>query len=182
MKKIGLILIAMVVALGALGAGYAYWTQTINVTGYVQTGDLNAQFAASDVVDQWVDSPNLVAYYSTLGNGSEALTVTIKNAYPGMVATIPVVIKNNGTIPIGNIKGTPNLSALPPGSTVVLTGSQLATGLVKDASTTDAKITVSIPLGADPYDSKLDPNFKELNTTSYGFTMAIVSTQFVPAP
>jgi predicted ribosomally synthesized peptide with SipW-like signal peptide len=182
MRKIGLLMLALVIALGALGAGYAYWTQTINVSAAVQTGDLNAVFAGDDAVDAWADAPDYVAYYTTSGNGSELLTVTIKNAYPGMTATIPVVIKNNGTIPIGGIVGVSNTSWLPVGSAVVLSGTELGTGLVKNQSTSDAKITVSIPfVYGNAYDSKLDPAFVEQNTASYAFTMAITSTQFVPS-
>jgi predicted ribosomally synthesized peptide with SipW-like signal peptide len=181
MKKLGLLMLALVIAIGAMGAGYAYWTQTINVSAAVQTGDLNAIFNGNNAVDAWADTPDNVAYFSTTGNGTELLTVTIKNAYPGMIATIPVVITNNGTIPIDLIVGVAgNMNYLPVGSTVVLSGTELGTGLVQGASTTDAKITVSIPYVDLPYDSKLDPAFVELNTTDYGFTMAITSSQFVP--
>jgi hypothetical protein len=40
MKKIGLLMLTLVVALGALGIGYAAWTDDINVTGTVETGKL----------------------------------------------------------------------------------------------------------------------------------------------
>jgi len=41
MKKIGLIAIAIVLALGALGIGYAAWTDVITITGSVNTGSVN---------------------------------------------------------------------------------------------------------------------------------------------
>lgn len=41
MKKIGLICLALVFALGALGVGYAMWTDTITIDGTVKTGSVN---------------------------------------------------------------------------------------------------------------------------------------------
>jgi hypothetical protein len=40
-KKIGLLCLALVLALGALGVGYASWTDTIFVTGTVNTGSVD---------------------------------------------------------------------------------------------------------------------------------------------
>ena len=40
MKKIGLICLALVLALGALGVGYAAWTDTIYIDGTVNTGEV----------------------------------------------------------------------------------------------------------------------------------------------
>jgi predicted ribosomally synthesized peptide with SipW-like signal peptide len=41
MKKISMIMLALVVALGGLGIGYAAWTDTVTVTGTVNTGDVD---------------------------------------------------------------------------------------------------------------------------------------------
>lgn len=41
MKKIGLICMALVLALGTLGVGYAMWTDTVNITGNVNTGSVD---------------------------------------------------------------------------------------------------------------------------------------------
>jgi hypothetical protein len=38
MKKIGLLSLALILALGTLGVGYAMWTDTVTVTGTVHTG------------------------------------------------------------------------------------------------------------------------------------------------
>jgi hypothetical protein len=43
-KKIGLLCLALVLALGALGVGYASWTDTIFVDGTVQTGSVCINF------------------------------------------------------------------------------------------------------------------------------------------
>jgi predicted ribosomally synthesized peptide with SipW-like signal peptide len=41
MKKIGLIALTLVIALGALGVGYAAWTDTVTITGNVNTGTVD---------------------------------------------------------------------------------------------------------------------------------------------
>jgi len=40
MKKFGLLLLALVLALGALGVGYAAWTDTVTIDGTVNTGEV----------------------------------------------------------------------------------------------------------------------------------------------
>ena len=46
MKKIGLICLAVVLALGAMGGALAYWNETLTVTGTVNTGELDVEFSA----------------------------------------------------------------------------------------------------------------------------------------
>jgi len=41
LKRIGLLALALVIALGAMGVGYAAWTDSVYVTGTVNTGTLN---------------------------------------------------------------------------------------------------------------------------------------------
>jgi hypothetical protein len=41
MKKIGFLILALVIALGALGVGYAKWTDSITVNGSVNSGSIN---------------------------------------------------------------------------------------------------------------------------------------------
>jgi len=45
MKKIGLLALAVVLALGALGVGYAMWADTVTIDGTVETGDVEVEFS-----------------------------------------------------------------------------------------------------------------------------------------
>jgi predicted ribosomally synthesized peptide with SipW-like signal peptide len=58
MKKIGLFVLAIVLAIGALGVGYAAWTDTIHINGTVNTGDLdiNAEYFSGTEVWKDVDA------------------------------------------------------------------------------------------------------------------------------
>ncbi len=44
MKKIGILALALVMALGALGIGYAHWTETLNIKGTLTTGYIDVNF------------------------------------------------------------------------------------------------------------------------------------------
>ena len=51
MRKIGLLSLALVLALGAIGVGYAAWTQTLYIEGTVETGTLCAQLGTVEIRD-----------------------------------------------------------------------------------------------------------------------------------
>jgi hypothetical protein len=51
MKKIGLLCLALVLALGTLGIGYAHWCDTIYIEGQVTTGELCVEFVNCDLMD-----------------------------------------------------------------------------------------------------------------------------------
>jgi len=94
MKKIGLIVLALVVALGALGVGYAAWSDTLNITATATVGEFDVDFIDYEVTQ-----------HSTLGGASaniihdDAASFSVANAYPGYWATVKYTIKNNGTVP-----------------------------------------------------------------------------------
>jgi len=44
-KKIGLICLALILALGALGIGYAMWEETLTIDGVVYTGNVDVEFS-----------------------------------------------------------------------------------------------------------------------------------------
>ncbi len=47
MKKIGLIVLVVVLALGVMGVGYAYWSRNLTVTANVTSGTFNPQFGTA---------------------------------------------------------------------------------------------------------------------------------------
>jgi hypothetical protein len=100
MKKLGLIILVAVMALGALGAAYAAWSQNLNVAAAVNTGNLAAVYGGSNVTGVSTDG---YSSYSTTGTGTDTLTITITNAYPGATYTIPFAVNNMGSIPIGSV-------------------------------------------------------------------------------
>jgi len=52
MKRVGLISLVLVLALGALGVGYAAWTDTLTITGTVATGEVDWEFGTCSLLDE----------------------------------------------------------------------------------------------------------------------------------
>lgn len=118
MKKIGVICIALVLALGSLGVGYAAWTDTVTIAGTVTTGDVNWEFSGmpgqSDAgLDPncffdlnggtWVTMDKNVASTAVAyeaGAEPHLMTVTIDNAYPYYANHISFAVHGLGSIPL----------------------------------------------------------------------------------
>ena len=95
MKKIGILALALVLALGSLGVGYALWFETLFIEGTVNTGSLDAEWSVGTPYDDETKEYS-GATAEIVGN---TLFVTVTNAYPCITYTIPIDITNNGTIP-----------------------------------------------------------------------------------
>jgi len=124
MKKMVLVCLALVLALGGLGVGYAAWTDTVTISGPVQTGSVNLSFGNvapieppgvteyhivnSDLVEGEYEGKNVgetTAYYTDeewhgAKKGYETLVITVDNAYPGYIVGITFRLHNIGTVPI----------------------------------------------------------------------------------
>ena len=64
MKKIGLLALALILALGALGVGYAAWTDTIYIEGTVTTGSLDLVIERTSGTEVYKDLDNDELVYS----------------------------------------------------------------------------------------------------------------------
>jgi len=123
MKKIGLLLLALVIALGALGVGYAKWTDTVTISGTVNTGtlilgikDLSTNDPKGTLDTLCAPEPNVPAgterkdvgmFVSTNGavkTGCEGYYANIienmTNVYPGYYGESTIELKNCGTVPL----------------------------------------------------------------------------------
>ncbi len=124
MKKIALICVALVLALGSLGMVYAAWTDTVTISGPVSTGELSWEFydpinpngppKVSD--DDFGPDPQAppghneegkdvawkVFEFSDSDNDGDldVMSITINNAYPWYTNHIAFWLHNNGTIPL----------------------------------------------------------------------------------
>jgi hypothetical protein len=115
MKKIGLLCLALVLALGALGVGYASWVDTIFITGTVETGTVSlgfskilcsevAEFEEKDVgsIDCYLtgDIKCQIDYAGVPRNAYEKAEFVLTNAYPCYETAVVVDVANCGTIPV----------------------------------------------------------------------------------
>lgn len=100
MKKTRFLILALVVAVMLMGAGYAWWNDTITVKSTVTTGTLDVDIVGSDkCFDPYVGVD--IAY----DNGSDVLdkdcaTIKFTNLYPNAGGTAILTLQNNGSIPV----------------------------------------------------------------------------------
>jgi hypothetical protein len=125
MKKLGLIILVVVMALGALGAAYAAWSQPLYVNGNVTNGTLKAEFGYI------VNPPDPIAAISGVVSNAyftgDLLTVTVANAYPGMDQYLYYQVGNIGTIPetvsvtsVTPLPGWLGVAALAPSGSIAV--------------------------------------------------------------
>jgi predicted ribosomally synthesized peptide with SipW-like signal peptide len=124
MKKIGLLMLVMVIALGALGIGYASWTDQINVTGTVSTGSVNIDVTGysgtwvykvpGDIKNKeiWIHRGNVampfdppagsfeVAHSVALPDGDDAIKVEFVNIFPDIDFEADATVTSTGSIPV----------------------------------------------------------------------------------
>jgi len=119
MKKIGLLSLALVLALGTLGVGYAMWSDTLQIVGDVNTGEVSVFFDSqydNDVNDNdpteagswdvsgkpvWTGArctKDIASTTSTYEDKSTEIIVT--NGYPCYWGSSIWDVHNDGTIPV----------------------------------------------------------------------------------
>ena len=121
MKKIGLLCLALVLALGTMGVGYALWYDDLYIQGQVDTGVLCWEFTSASSLDPC--PPNYILdYHSRPGFvgptpyfwqgdkdvGCTSITITdshnllmeLNNVYPCYFNAISFYTRNCGTLPL----------------------------------------------------------------------------------
>jgi hypothetical protein len=105
MRKVGLLVMAFVLAFGALGIAYAAWAQPLYIDGTVNMGYIAAEYvefyqpgdAYSSTTGQISDSGAVIENSEyTL---ADTLTINVDNAYPTFNQIVEFKIQNNGTVP-----------------------------------------------------------------------------------
>ena len=124
MKKFGLLCLALVLALGTLGVGYAMWTDTVTISGTVTTNTVTIGFTEFTCQEMYEELPwgsdifhkgevegkevaSCVCDMSTRVEdpatglaGYKVGTVTVTNGYPCYWCFTTFVVKNLGTTPV----------------------------------------------------------------------------------
>jgi len=109
MKKSRFLVLALVLAVMLMGAGYAYWTDTLTINNTVSTGELNVRFAGTNTtrggdnqageVEPGKSKAYWAAYVNHEGLGAghngpatevsadgKTVTTKVTNMYPGAYA------------------------------------------------------------------------------------------------
>ena len=141
---IGIIVMILMMALAALGVGYAWWTEQLTATGTIQTGSIDVQIEGLASAEQ--DPLNVTECSPKISSDGKAMTVTVENAYPGYVCTLNFALINHGSVP-AKVSGV-TLPASEPAfdlttDGVLQTGAELAPSIAMPG-----RIRVSILSGA----------------------------------
>lgn len=83
-----------------MGLGFALWSETLDVTATVDTGELNMRFVAvslSEVADNAAPGDADCAGGGLMQQGNKA-KVTFTDAYPGYSCILTTVVRNLGTV------------------------------------------------------------------------------------
>lgn len=127
MKKIGLLSLALVLALGTLGVAYAAWTDTITIEGTVNTGTLNIDPVAfsSSYIYKNTDNDEIATYFEVKDafgkvlcsegtipenkvlvasavsepDGEDAVSFNYSNLFPCQTLVCDVLLHYDGSVP-----------------------------------------------------------------------------------
>jgi hypothetical protein len=107
MKKISLIALALILALGTLGVAYAMWWDTVTIGGTVVTDDVEVEWKLARNYDTGLDpdypdglKDKDVGSTTITGLDSNTLTLVIDNGYPSYYNDIECEFENTGSVPV----------------------------------------------------------------------------------
>ena len=121
MKKIGLLCLALVLALGSLGVGYALWSDVLYIQGSVDTGNLCWEWTTVTQVDPGPPPQVVYDYHANPGftgppyifqgdkdvgwtsavvTDPKHITLHLYNVYPCYANEISLYTRNCGTVPL----------------------------------------------------------------------------------
>ena len=100
MKKILLICLSLVLALGTLGVAGALWWDSLWIDGYVYTGDIGAEWSIEATYDNEAADKDVSYIWADLFYGPDYMYIEIWNAYPSITYTVEWDIHCTGSVPI----------------------------------------------------------------------------------
>lgn len=171
MKKIGIFLMVLVLALGATGVGYAIatggWSQTLYINGGVSTGNVQAEFTHADQQGDYNEVATCDVAIETGASENDTLTCSITNAYPGAQVTFYFTVANVGSIPISVelVPGASNPSVL--GLETNFSGGQIGVGGSQEGSITVTVLDVAEDMtGENAYNFSYTIDVNQFNNST----------------
>lgn len=94
--KTGILCLALVIALGSVGVGFASWSEELVISAIVSTGNFDCHLAEIRCRD---NEGGGVGSCTCSKTGDESFTVDIDNGYAGYECRASFDVTNGGTIP-----------------------------------------------------------------------------------
>lgn len=100
MRKAKLLIAVLVCSVMFMGVGYAWWTDTLTVSGNISTGEMKVQFGRYcmkpfTMGTMVVDEPEI-----KVSKDGKRLDCTVTNILPGAVGVLKAEVINSGTVPV----------------------------------------------------------------------------------
>jgi len=113
-RKLGFLCLALVLAMGTLGVGYALWYEDLYIEGTVNTGTVDVEWSYGPV---WDTETKDVSWSDVVIDG-DTMYITIYNAYPSIWYHHQFDIHSVGTIPVHFTDWVIDRGNLPAGATL----------------------------------------------------------------
>ena len=99
MKKTKYLALTLVVAIMMMGAGYAYWSETLTIENTITTGELDFTFQNEDLISisEWMDFDGVSSIGVNSSNDNQ-VDIVLEDMYPGAEATVYFELLNSGTM------------------------------------------------------------------------------------
>ena len=96
MKKTRFLVLALAVAVMMMGAGYAWWSETVVISSQVDTGYLDVE------IESIATTPDEGVSMTSNYDNAYGTSATLKfiDMYPGMGGTAVITFKNKSTMPV----------------------------------------------------------------------------------
>jgi predicted ribosomally synthesized peptide with SipW-like signal peptide len=99
MKRTRVIALVLCAAIMLMGAGYAYWSDTLTINNTVSTGELNVEFLNTGVIADPTNVASITWATADVEDEVNNISFTASNLYPGASVGYTTTIANTGTIP-----------------------------------------------------------------------------------
>ena len=100
MRKIAFIGMALVLALGVMGAGFALWSDSLYIDGTINTGDIGLTWSQGDPYDTEYPVPEKDVSHGECYIDGNTLYITVFNAYPCIEYHFPIDLHGVGSVPV----------------------------------------------------------------------------------
>jgi len=137
--KLGTVAMLLVLALAAMGSGYALWSKVLKIEGTINTGKVDARWSGviCSEFHPWPFSPAILpgevdgkdvgrTTWALDPNDDQILIITIENSYPSYSVDCQVEFVNDGSVPV-IIRGNDITPVTPNLHNCVLSGTQTKT-------------------------------------------------------
>jgi hypothetical protein len=171
MKKVGLLVLAVVFAIGVMGVGYAYWQSALTITGTAAAGSWSVIFDGH--ATEPATPGSVIGSFTTDGPGNETRgTISLSNIYPGYdTGVMGFDVQNAGTVGawVGIAYHVSTLSphANPNDLIVTVTPTAPSTVLIPGSTTDTTHFSVRI---------QMDPGLSAPEGVTASYTITITLT------